>query len=275
MKKSIIMVATFLLLSLIFSVSAFAQPRMVHPLPGEGPVQVAERYGVDIAEFIKLNRDRFVNPKRVSLVYTWQEFILPESRNSPTINVPVQKPAYAKKSLPDKEAAIASVVNHQAAAVTITQQSASEKREVRYLAKMTDLKITVLEICMLMLLASVVVMVLGPTFPNAGLRLPHLSSLGGGALDFFRHLQFPNRNSDTKKFICKCKNDGAYAYVDEQGNFMKFPGGLSALAKYLIQECEKKPTYAVPAKFADRYDSFDNEERLALEGYKEKVCNSA
>lgn len=65
---------------LIPSVAVFAAPQIVHARRGEGPVQIAERYGVDPKVFIDLNRDRFVNPKRVSLIYTWQEFILPEAK---------------------------------------------------------------------------------------------------------------------------------------------------------------------------------------------------
>ncbi len=64
-----------------FPISAQARQGMVSPKPGEGPVQMAERFGIDPSKFIKLNRELgiFVDPRRPSLIYTWQKFVLPGS----------------------------------------------------------------------------------------------------------------------------------------------------------------------------------------------------
>jgi len=81
MKKAILV--GFFILGLILSNSANAQQIWVSPEPGEGPVQLAERYKVSPVEFIKLNRSmgKFIDPNRVSLIYTWQSFLLPESES--------------------------------------------------------------------------------------------------------------------------------------------------------------------------------------------------
>lgn len=77
--KTAIFFSIILFFVIVFCSRAEASYVLVSPEKGEGPVQVAERYGVDPAAFIKLNRQlgNFVKPKRPSLIYTWQKFALP------------------------------------------------------------------------------------------------------------------------------------------------------------------------------------------------------
>lgn len=75
-----------IILVLLISSPVFSEAEYIYisPLPGEGPVQMAERNHVDATEFIRLNKKlgKFVNPKKPSLVYTWQKFALPDGRSA-------------------------------------------------------------------------------------------------------------------------------------------------------------------------------------------------
>ncbi|EKE24964.1 MAG: hypothetical protein ACD_5C00342G0002 [uncultured bacterium] len=76
--RNIFSIFIFTLISVIIVASSCAY-ETASPFPGEGPVQIAERLGVSPGKFIKLNLrlGNFKNPKRVSLIYTWQKFAIP------------------------------------------------------------------------------------------------------------------------------------------------------------------------------------------------------
>ena len=124
MKKNIV-VAIIFALSLFTSQAAMAAKIFVSPRPGEGPVQIAERYGADPAVFIRLNRSlgNFVRPKRPSLVYTWQKFELPESKS-------LKKTELLKAKL---SAGISVVIPSDSAArkfLTVTRKTENAKNKV-------------------------------------------------------------------------------------------------------------------------------------------------
>lgn len=81
MKKNISVVTViFALVSLLFTAKAFAvelEAIEASPKPGQGSVQLAERYHMDPTLFIKMNKadHRFKN-NNPSLIYTWQSFIV-------------------------------------------------------------------------------------------------------------------------------------------------------------------------------------------------------
>ena len=76
--KNAILILFFVIANMLFAVTVARAATWVSPRPGEGIVHLAERYGADPREFVKLNKElgKFTNPKRIALIYTWQKFML-------------------------------------------------------------------------------------------------------------------------------------------------------------------------------------------------------
>lgn len=276
MKTNLAIMFLVALLCLIFTAGAFAAPQTVHPRRGEGPVQVAERCGVDPGVFIRLNMDRFVNPKRVSLIYTWQEFVLPEEVAVKLAQIPpVEKDSHKAEKGEEKLANMNSKVDFSAKEIFPVANNLSENFNV--LTKVDDGKNREAVLFALALFVSVVVLYVLMVW----LKKDHLKvgswpvATDNSQEEISKCSQFFKKNEEADKFVCRCRDDGICICLDWNENFLKFPQGLDSLAKFLAEENISHPIYAVPPHLADNYIAFDKLEQRAIEDRKKAFLSSS
>ena len=287
MKTNTALVAIFILLSLIFAASALAAPQIVHPRNGEGPVQVAERCGIDPKVFIELNRNRFINPKKISLIYTWQEFILPESNDvaKHVQAASVSHPVLQKVEQPKNEllsvpiVAINQVEKNPSVDATKKMknfQPISKTKAVEYRKSLRGIVKTAIKVSIVIGFLYVLVMWIG--IPYLEKRFPGIKLLivfsNKPAKNFREYFQFLMGEKDSFSFICRCREDGVCTYVDWNENFFKFPDGIIPLAKFLAGRSEIRPVYVLPRHLMDRYVPLNKSEQRTLEKYKNDMIYS-
>lgn len=267
-----------------FAPNAFASPVIVHPKSGDGLVQIAERYHVNPTKFIELNRNRLVDPKRPSLIYTWQGFVLPESTAS-TSGKPAKASLSKAKAASSMKKIIADgrvqtsnfafpmAIQNNIPTLSVLRDgkknmpipSGEKETSVQtfwkdvyaYLSALTmgtQANLILISYCLACFIC-MLVLVKGKKFPSK--------------IDFTRF--FRERDLERRGFVCFSREDGSYICINENASLICRSPDVKGVGDYL-RELRKQQglmnlTFLVPRRWRNEYKSISITEQRALIKY--------
>lgn len=251
---------------LLFAVSSYAY-ETVSPYPGEGPVQIAERLGISPEKFIKLNLQlgNFKYPKRVSLIYTWQKFAIPDQ------NLKIAKKTTTEQSISEY------VLFAKAPIVTQTQNVPKYIENGSF----NENKIVFLAI-------GLVILVLIIATPKKNAKEKGIPEFDYGVTEFEeiclkalllegdkgKHVEVWNYLRDPSElfFVGRCKATGNLTVIHGSSEYQsahRGTRGLIDIGRFISvvygQVGIRNIRFDIPEAYADKYDSIIGERKIFLD----------
>lgn len=165
--KAIIIGLLIAMIAVLYPARLQAKMFWASPRPGEGPIQIAERYGVEPTYFIQVNRElgSFTYPKKPSLIYTWQKFLVVERGEDYSLLKTFKNPLkMAQYSTGKKEQPKSSDIKQGVVPQLKPQKSLPPEKQVSYVIFFEILLLTIL-VCL------VLVLIKGKRYKNLSFQL--------------------------------------------------------------------------------------------------------